>query len=111
MIKDYKFGSINVDGKKYTSDIIVFEDVVSSWWRVTGHEVAIKDIEGLVAKRPDAIVFGTGASGCMKVPNETIDYIKSKGVDVVVKRTSEAVTSFNDLSNRKKVACALHLTC
>lgn len=34
MINSYDFGRIVVDGKAYTSDVIIFPDRVNSyWWR------------------------------------------------------------------------------
>jgi len=33
MIESYKFGEIIINGKKYSSDLIIFEDYIyDSWW-------------------------------------------------------------------------------
>jgi len=56
-------------------------------------------------------VVGTGAMGLMKVPKETISHLQSKGIEVHVARTGEAVEIFNKLQKDKIVIAAFHLTC
>ena len=51
MIESYKFGAIVINGKKYTSDIIVFpEHVIDGWWRKEGHRLHVEDIEDNLAR-------------------------------------------------------------
>jgi hypothetical protein len=47
----------------------------------------------------------------MQVNSETRRWIESKGMKLIVKKTREAVTLFNELSRSKRVLVALHLTC
>lgn len=112
-IEDYDFGRIIVNGKSYKSDIIIFWDKVrSGWWRREGHTLHVEDIADIIDENPDVIVIGTGAYGLMNVLPETENYIKSKGVKLIVKKTKEACKIFNKLSREgKKVVAALHLTC
>jgi len=45
-IEFYDFGVMVVNGKRYTSDLIVFpETVLSGWWRRKGHEVCVEDLK------------------------------------------------------------------
>lgn len=108
-IENYSFGSITVDGKSYSHDLIVFKNI-TDWWRATSHNVSINDIDNLVLQKPKTIIFGTGASGVMRVPQETIDYIEKEGVQVIVLRTAEAAKKYNEMAS-DDVAAALHLTC
>ena len=111
-IEHYSFGKITIDGKTYTSDVIIYpERVDSSWWRKEGHSLHIVDLKGVIDEKPEILVVGTGYSGMMVVPEETISYLRSKGVEVQVARTEKAVEFFNKLSKDKKVIAALHLTC
>lgn len=111
-VDSYSFGNIVINGKTYTSDVIIYKDRVdSSWWRKEGHKLQIVDIEDIIKSRPDILIVGTGAYGVMKVPEETIDYIKSKGIELYIYTTSEAVKQFNILQDKKNVIAALHLTC
>ena len=48
----------------------------------------------------------------MEVPEETREYIRSKGIEIVVERTKKACEIFNEmLMKKRKVVAALHLTC
>ncbi len=47
----------------------------------------------------------------MVVPEETLSYLKSKGIDVHIARTDKAVELFNKFQKNKKTIAALHLTC
>ena len=112
MIDHYSFGTLVVDGTEYTSDVIIYGGRVRSWWRETGHAVSRSDVEELVSECPSAIIFGTGAYGVMQVGQDVRRFIEGKGIDVIVKRTGEAVREFNQLTeNGQAVALAAHLTC
>ncbi|MDI6819314.1 MAG: MTH938/NDUFAF3 family protein [Candidatus Hodarchaeaceae archaeon] len=112
MIESYDFGRIVVDGRVYTSDVIIFPNRIrSDWWRREGHRLYIDDLEDVVRERPEVLVVGTGYSGLMEVPKETAEYIRSKGIELVAENTQKAVEVFNELSKSKRVIAALHLTC
>jgi hypothetical protein len=111
-ITHYSFGSITIEGKTYTSDVIIYPDKVnSSWWRKQGHYLQPVDLEDVVNAKPDVVVIGTGAVGVMQVPEETIKFLESKGIEVHVAKTAQAVEIYNSISKDKKAVAALHLTC
>ena len=111
-IDHYSFGKIVINGKTYTSDVIIYPDSVdSSWWRKEGHYPQPSDLGMVVSAKPDLLIIGTGYSGVMVVPEETILFIKSKGVELLVERTEKAVELYNNLSKTRKVVAAFHLTC
>ena len=112
MIEGYSFGRFSFNGKEYTSDVIIHGDSVTSWWRVTGHSVAHDDIEKLVSEKPAVIVIGTGASGLMTVPPDTMRFIEDNGIQLIAEQTAKAVETFNELrAGGTDVAIAMHLTC
>ena len=111
-IEHYSFGKIIIDGNTYISDVILYPDRLdSSWWREEGHYLRPTDLIDAISAKPDIIVLGTGYSGMMVVPDETVTFIKSKGIDVHEERTGLAVELFNSLQGTKKVIAALHITC
>lgn len=111
-IEHYSFGKIIIDGKTYTSDVIIYPDHVDSpWWRKEGHNLHVDDLTDAINTKPEIIIVGTGDYGVMVVPEETIKSIRSKGIDVQVEKTEKAVQSFNSLKGKKKAIAALHLTC
>lgn len=111
-IEHYSFGKIIIDGKTYTSDVIIYpEKVDSSWWRKQGHSLHIDDLKDVIAEKPELLIVGTGNSGMMVVPEETVSNLKSKGIEVNIARTDEAVKLFNKFQKEKRTIAALHLTC
>ena len=111
-IEHYSFGSITINGRTYTSDVIIYPDRVNaSWWRKEGHNLNIVDLTDVLNAKPDVLLVGTGSSGLMKVPKETLSYLESKGIKVHVSLTAQSVDLFNKLQSEKKVIAAFHLTC
>lgn len=111
-IEHYSFGRITIDGKTYTSDVIIYPDKINaSWWRKAGHNLEVVDLIDVISAKPEVLVIGTGATGLMKVPKETISHLESKSIEVHVTRTEKAVELFNKFQKDKKVIAALHLTC
>jgi hypothetical protein len=101
-----------VDGKEYTSDLIIYPDhIQSSWWRKEGHRLDIEDIKEILEVKPEVLVVGTGASGLVEIPEKTEKHIRSKGTRLIAQRTEEACKTFNELPKSKKVIGAFHLTC
>ena len=85
VIEHYSFGRITVNGKTYTSDVIIYPDKVdSSWWRREGHNLQVADLSDVIQASPQILVVGTGAYGAMKVSKDTVSYLESKGIEVRV---------------------------
>ncbi|OGW00115.1 MAG: hypothetical protein A2W75_00490 [Nitrospinae bacterium RIFCSPLOWO2_12_39_15] len=111
-IDSYSFGNIVIDGKSYSSDVILLKDrVIPNWWRKEGHELCLGDLKDIEIEKDEALIVGTGASGMMKVLKEVRDYFNSKGVKVIEERTDEACKTYNSLCDSQNVSAALHLTC
>jgi len=112
MIDSYDFGVVFIDGKRYTSDVIIYPDRVNDgWWRKQGHQLGVDDLEDVLESKPDTIVVGTGSPGLMVVLPETEKLIKFKGIKLIVQPTKEACKTYNELSPSQKVIALLHLTC
>lgn len=112
MIDSYDFGEVVIDGKNYTSDVIIYPDRVNgSWWRKEGHELCVDDLEDVLDKKPDVIIVGMGSPGLMQVLPETEKLIRSKGIKLIVQPTKDACKTYNHLSSSQKVIALLHLTC
>ena len=111
-IDSYSFGSLVVDGRLYTSDVIIYPGRVDpSWWRKEGHRLQMADLADVLSERPEILIIGTGYSGMMVVPRETKDSIRSRGIDIHVATTGKAVELFNTMQGKRNMIAALHLTC
>jgi len=111
VIDSYRFGTIVVDGKKYTEDIIVFPDRIASWWRQAGHTVAVADVKEMAAAAPEILIIGTGAYGAVRVLPEVESFLSAKGIKLLALPTREACERYNRLRDKHSVVAALHLTC
>ena len=111
-VSSYSFGTIVIEGKKYTADVIIYPDHVdASWWRKEGHLLQISDLADILALRPGMLIIGTGKFGMMTVPEETIAFVAAKNIETRVVKTGRAVDLYNSLQGTRSVIAALHLTC
>ena len=111
-IDHYSVGIITIEGKVYTSDVIIYPDRVDpSWWRKEGHYLQKIDLADIVAVKPDMLIVGTGAHGVMSVPESTLAFLAAQKIDVIIEKTAKAVELFNNHPQGTKVVAALHLTC
>jgi hypothetical protein len=113
-IDSYAFGSIQIDGRDYSRDVILLGDEVKGpWWREAGgHVYSPQDFEEVLAAAPEVVVLGTGYFGRVKVLDETLAALAEAGSETVVEKTGGAVEAFNRFADEgRDVAAALHLTC
>jgi hypothetical protein len=111
-IKGYEFGRIIIGGETYTKDVIIYPDrVQAAWRRRNGHRLDMEDLKDVLAEKPDILIIGTGSSGLMSVPAETLASLQSRGIDVFSYRTADAVKLYNSTPKSYKIVAALHLTC
>ena len=120
MIQEYHFGSITIDGKIYTEDVEVrWDGEVLEWQRKESHIIDIETIKRAVEQGPEVIVIGTGESGMAKITEETRNFIKEKGIELIIDKTEEATKTFNVIceesleeeGRQAKVVGLFHLTC
>lgn len=110
-IDSYSFGKIIINGKTYTSDVIVFPDrVKANWWRKEGHEINPEDIADIIKAKPDTLIIGTGAYDLVTIKDKTREMLSSKRIRLIAKPTKEACDEYNRIRDKRKVA-GLHLTC
>ncbi|MCK5561263.1 MAG: Mth938-like domain-containing protein [Thermoplasmata archaeon] len=113
MIDSYSFGKIVIDGQEFQSDVIVYSDHVNNnWWRKSGHVLNKDDLRDILSHELEILVIGTGSAGMLKVPVKTKSYLEDKNIELIIAKTSEACTKFNELlATNKNVVGAFHLTC
>jgi len=112
-IDSYQFGEIVIDGVEYHSDVVILPDSVKpNWRRKQGHLLSPEDLEIVFTAKPSILVVGCGASGYMKVPEQTRQTLQEHNIQLESLDTHKAVQRFNELSQAGiNVAAALHLTC
>ena len=74
--------------------------------------LSAEDIQSIIAAKPSTLVVGCGASGLMKVTDQTQQVLQEHDIKLEALDTHKAVQRFNELSQAgANVAAALHLTC
>ena len=112
-IESYSFGRMLINGLLYTKDVMIYPDgrVVSPWWRKQGHVLVADDLAELIAAGPEIIICGTGAMGVLKPAAELIKDLAAHNIAFIAQKSSEAVTTYNQMSGSGKAAGCFHLTC
>lgn len=113
MIEAFSFGNIVVKGVTYTNDIKIIQGkVIPTWWRKSGHQVDINDVQDIIDAKPDILVLGRGSPGMMKSTRSLCEFLKKNNIDLIEEKTSEAIKTFNRLFQQGKNVCAgFHLSC
>ncbi|XP_069825844.1 mth938 domain-containing protein [Dendropsophus ebraccatus] len=115
-ISKISWGSMTVSGQVY-KDCKVWPGGSRTWdWRETGtnHHPGVQpaDVEEVLKKGTKTLVIGRGMTEALQVPDSTLDYIRSQGIDVLVFQTEKAVQEYNSLvSKGAKVGGVFHSTC
>ena len=107
------FGLLVIDGKKYTSDLVIYPDghVSDSWYRKNGHKLSQDDIDQLIASCPEVIVAGTGMDGRVIPEKKLEELLVNKGIEFYSAPNGMAVELFNQHVGKKRKGACFHLTC
>jgi hypothetical protein len=111
-IGSYRFGQIVIDGQAHRKDVIILPDrVIGGWWRREGHNLRPEDLKPVFEATPEVLVVGLGASGMMRIAEETKQALQDAGIELFALPTGQAVETYNRLRAERVAAAALHLTC
>ena len=68
IINSYDFGKIIMDGKHYTTDLLVFLDKIKAdWWRKEGHRLQIADLKEVIEVKLEVMrAYGGGVYRLLK---------------------------------------------
>ncbi len=88
-IDSYQFGKIVVDGTAYSSDCLILGDSVqANWWRKQGHLLAAEDLQPVIVAKHAVLVVGCGASGMMKVSDDTRQALQQQNIELIALDTN-----------------------
>ena len=111
------FGSIIVDGRKFSRDVLIFSDGTvkkrkGGFLMFGSHNIKKGEIEELARGAPDAIIVGTGTNAKANLAPGVENWAKEKNLSLIVQPSYEAITKLNELTEQgKKVAALIHITC
>jgi hypothetical protein len=112
-IENVGFGTIFINRKRYTSDLIIYPDgtIQDAWWRKSGHRLTTTDIVSLIDTHPAVIVAGTGMNGRLIPDDALIQGLRQKRIQFIGQPNRKAMHTFNTLACEQGVGACFHLTC
>lgn len=116
-IEGTRFGSITVDGEKYTHDVIIRlngkvkkrKKKLSKEIYGTSHKLSMQEARHIYEAGADQLIFGTGQFGRAGLAEDTREYFKQKGCQVQLFATPEAIKAWNKAQGA--VIGLFHVTC
>jgi hypothetical protein len=111
-IQSYHFGSIVIDGREYTEDIIVFAHRPPvRWWREDRHIIRLEDLDEALASLPEVLIIGSGSHECLQIALEVTARTRELSIELLVFDTRTACRTFNEVLPRRRAVAVLHLAC
>lgn len=115
-IADFRWGRIEDASGRVFKDARLFPGGAEEWdWRRTGTRhvpgIQIADLEDLLALDPTVVILTRGVDLVLQVPQATIDFVRSKGPEVLVLQTEQAVAEYNRRVATERVIALVHSTC
>ena len=112
-VKELSFGTINIDGKDYFKDIVIYKGKIekrkkkeSKKFRSQFGHTPLSILEDIPwdCKK---LVIGRGHSSALPIMKEVKKKAKKKGVELILTSTPDAILHINE----KNTSLILHLTC
>jgi hypothetical protein len=110
------WGRLEIEGQGTFKDAKLWPGGAREWdWHEHGtdHRPGIQpaDAEELVDRGARTVILSRGRQNRLNVPQETVDAIIGRGVEVKVLPTDEAITAYNRLVGDRAVGALIHSTC
>ena len=111
-----EWGEVELEDGSIFKDVKVFPGGARSWqWGETGTQhypgIQLADVEELLENGADVVVLTRGVLGRLSVPEELVNQLIDRGVEVHVAITRQGVDVYNQLCDSKQVGILLHSTC
>jgi hypothetical protein len=114
-IESYDFGKIKADGRVFDRDVMILpNENILPWVKKRSHYIdaeELSEMEQVFKIKPEVLIIGIGYHGIFMVGADIEKFLKSKNIELIIEKTSEAWKTYNKLIATKKVAALLHLTC
>ena len=110
------WGRLEVENLGTLKDAKLWPGGGREWnWKETGTEhrpgIQIADVEELVQHGAEVVVLSRGRTGILGVTDETLSWLKERGVEVEMLRTPKAIDEYNRLAGERNVGALIHSTC
>jgi polyphosphate kinase 2 (PPK2 family) len=111
MIDSFAYGAIEVDGRRYESDVLILPNgTVETWQPKDGEVLLAKHVKGVLKAQPEVIVMGTGTVGNLSLHPKAEKRLEQAGIEVLTYRTHKACDTYRQLRGQRRLAALLHIT-
>ena len=116
-ITHVSWGRLEVEGKAGSyEDAKLLPGGSKEWnWRETGTEhvpgIQPADVQELQDHGANVVVLSRGMAECLRVPRETIDFLKERRIEAHILPTAQASGLYNRLAKERPVGGLFHTTC
>jgi len=111
-INSVKFGEIEIEGKIYYSDMVVWWDGKVQY-REKSHIFDVEEFLQLLNRKPNVIVVGRGVGEApqLRINSKVKELAEYRKIDLFGERSEKAVELFNAfVSDGKKAVAVIHTT-
>ncbi len=113
------FGWIEIDGKRYEHDVVVYPDgkvekrrkEISKMKHGTSHMLDMEEIVWYLGHGEKAVVIGSGQYGLLDLTEEARKLLEDRKVEIYVLPTPEAIKKYEELRGKKPTLGIFHVTC
>lgn len=119
-IDSFRFGSIEVDGKKYGKDVIIdgggnARRRKGGFLKFGSHRITVEELRDIVAaaEKPDLLIVGLGTAGAARLDPDAEAWAAGEGLELFAALSPQAVERFNQEREKgeRKAAALIHVTC
>jgi hypothetical protein len=113
VVKELRFGSVNIDGETYTKDVIIDNGSVKKRKKAESRKYRERfghtplSAEENIPWKCRYLIVGSGHDQALPVMDEVYEAALNRGVELTVMSTPDAVKHIND----RHTNLILHLTC
>lgn len=116
-VKDTSFGSITVEEKSYSHDIIITTSgevkkrrkELSKKLYGTSHRLSLEEAKFIYEKNTKFLIIGAGQYNKLNLSSKALKFFNDEGVEIIKKATPKAVQEYN-LTAGEKIGL-FHVTC
>jgi polyphosphate kinase 2 (PPK2 family) len=110
MIQSFEYEEIIIDGKKFTSDVVIFPDgKVIKWKRNREHELQPPDIKKILKANPGQIIIGLGTIGNLHVLPEVYEELMDAEIEILAFKTEKAIETYKEHRSDGNIAALFHI--
>ena len=105
------FGRVKFKNEIYDHDIYVDVGMEAHPRGGKSHDITRDELESMLDSEVEAVVIGTGQSGCARLTPEARRLIEERQLELHMYESPQAVKEYNRICVTRKTVALIHVTC